>query len=94
MRDQYLAQVRNGYCKEGEWWNAKTMQSFENGRYCKTLEEAQMWIDKAVQKGIKTSQHGSTIGNPPFSIYNEPSEKDLIIETRIKKRQVTEWEEV
>ena len=93
MKEQFLAQIQNGYCKEGEWWNAKAMLSTE-GRYCKTKEEAQQWIDKAVKKGQQSAIKGTTIGTPPFSIYNKPDEKDLVIATRIRVRQVSEWEDV
>lgn len=93
MKKQYLAEIRNGYCKEGEWWNAKTMMSTE-GRYCKTKEEAQQWIDKAVKKGQHNAMYGSHLGTPPFSLYSEPNEKDLVVETRIRVRQVSEWKEV
>ena len=41
MKKQYLAQIRNGWCKENEWWNAKGLFITEDGsRYCKTKEEA------------------------------------------------------
>ena len=93
MKEQYLAQVQNGYSK-GEWWNAKTMLTTEGGRYCKTLEEAQSWIDKAVSKGIELATKKHVMGTPPFSIESEPDEKNLITNTRIRKRKVTEWEEV
>ena len=89
MKEQYLALIQNGYCKEGEWWNAKLMFAAE-GRYCKTKEEAQSWINKAIEKSTK--KH--IIGTPPFSIESNPTEKDKIIATRIKVRKVTEWEEV
>ena len=89
MKKQYLAQIRNGWCKENEWWNAKTMFTTD-GRYCKTKEEAEMWIQKAIDKSTKTH----IMGTPPFSIESRPSEKDKILETRIRVREVTEWEEV
>lgn len=92
MKEQYLAEIQNGY-SEGKWWNAKTMLSTE-GRYCKTLKEAKSWIDKAVERGIRTAEKGHTLGKPPFSIFTEGSEKDLVTATRIRKRKVTEWEEV
>ena len=94
MREQYLAQIQNGYCKEGEWWNAKTMLTTEGGRYCKTKEEAQQWIDKAIKKGQYNSTHKTHIGTPPFSIESEPNEKDLVVATRIRVRQVSEWEDI
>lgn len=99
MKEQYLAEIRNGYCKEGEWWNAKMMmltdkdiKDGKGGRYCKAKEEAQQWIDKAVKKGQQIAMNGHHLGTPPFSIYSEPSEKDLVIETRIRVRQVSQWE--
>lgn len=101
VKEQYLAEVQNGYCKEGEWWNAKMMtltdeemKSGVSSRYCKTKEEAQQYIDRAVRRGQKSAMYGSHLGTPPFSLYSEPNEKDLIINTRIRKRQVSEWEEV
>ena len=88
MRRQYLAQIQNGWCEKDEWWNAKTMFT-TNGRYCKTKEEAQGWIDKAIEKSTKKS----VMGTPPFSLEIEPKEKDKITATRIRVREVTEWEE-
>ena len=89
MKTQYLAQVQNGYCKKDEWWNAKMMCSTK-GRYCESLDEAQMWINKAIEQSTK--KH--VIGTPPFSIESMPTDKDIIINTRIRKRQVTNWEEI
>lgn len=101
MKEQYLAQIQNGYCKENEWWNAKMMmltdedmKNGNTGRYCKTLEEAKQWIDKAVRKGQRLATHKNVIGTPPLSIESAPNEKNLVINTRIKKRLVTEWEDV
>lgn len=94
MREQYLAQIQNGYCKEGEWRNAKKMLTTEGGIYCKTKEEAQQWIDKAVKKGQRSAMNGTHIGTPPFSLYSEPNEKDLVVATRIRVRQVSEWEDI
>lgn len=93
MKEQYLAEIQNGY-SDGKWWNAKTMQTTEGGRFCKTREEAKSWIDKAVQRGIQTAEKGHTLGTPPFSIYTKGSEKDLVTASRILRREVTEWEEV
>ena len=87
-KKQYLAQIQNGWCEEGDWWNAKMM--FSTGRYCKTKEEAQQWIDKAIEK----STQRSIIGTPPFSLESDPCEKDRITATRIRVREVTDWEEV
>ena len=93
MKEQFIAQIQNGYCAEGEWWNAKLMYSTE-GRYCKTKEEAQQWIDKAVKKGQELAMNKHVIGKPPFSIESGPDEKNLVTNTRIRKRMVTQWEEV
>ena len=93
MREQYLAQYQDGFCKDDEWWNAKAMQTL-NGRYCKSLQEAQEWIDKAVKNGQRLATHKHILGNPPFSIESEPNEQHLVKATRILKRMVTEWEEV
>ena len=49
-----------------------------------------MWIQKAIDKSTKAH----IMGTPPFSIESRPSDKDKILETRIRVRQVTEWEEV
>lgn len=92
MKEQYLAEIQNGYCKEGEWWNAKYMLSME-GRYCKTKEEAQEWINKAIENGQRLATKKHVMGTPPFSIEFQPNEKDLVKATRIRKRMVTEWEE-
>ena len=92
MKEQYLAEVRNGFCKENEWWNAKVMHSTE-GRYCKTKEEAEKWIQKAVEQGQRLSTEKHVLGTPPFSIESGPDEKNLIVDTRIRKRMVSQWEE-
>lgn len=101
VKEQYLAEVQDGYCEEGKWCNAKMMtltdEEMKSGvspRYCKSKEEAQQYIDRAIRKGQKRAMYGSHLGTPPFSLYSEPNEKDLITNTRIRKRQVSEWEEV
>ena len=93
-KEQYFAQVQNGFCEEGTWLNAKTMITLDKGRYCKTKEEAQEWIDKAIKNGQRLATKKHVLGTPPFSIESDPDEKHLITATRIRKRMVTEWEEV
>ena len=93
MREQYLAQYQNGFCKDDQWYNAKKVDDLFNSRYCKSLEEAQGWIDKAIKKGQRLATQKHVMGTPPFSIESEPDEMCLVTRTRILKRQVTEWEE-
>ena len=97
MRKQYLAEIQNGYCKENDWWNVAVMLSEppeEYHRYYKTLEDAQAGIKKAVEKGQELATKKHVMGTPPFSIESAPSEKNLVTATRIRVREVSEWETI
>ena len=97
MKEEYLAQFQcEAEVRNNRWLNAVWLGSGCNKRYADTLEEAQMYLDKMVQRGIQHSKHGDTqeIGNTGLGISVEPSNILLVVNTRIRKRQVTEWEEV
>jgi len=98
MKEQYLAQVQDGFCSTDQWYNAKkwsdTSNMFNGACYCETLDEAKECIEKCVRRGQKLATEKHVMGTPPFSIESDPDERHLIVNTRIRKRMVTEWEEV
>ena len=97
MKEQYLAQFQCEIdAKENRWLNAVWMGSNGEKRFADTLEEAQLYLDKMIQRGINHSKYGDTqeIGNSGLGISVEPSNILLVVNTRIRKRKVTEWEEV
>ena len=97
MKEQYLVQYQNKFLeRKGMWMNAVLMHSKENKRYASSLKEAQEYLDKAIKHGQRLATKGSTqeIGHTGLGISVEPNEEMLVTNTRIRKRQVTEWEEV
>lgn len=94
MKEQYLAQFQNGFCEKNVWLNAKTYLSYNESRFCKTKKEAEEWLNKVIKESQKLATKKHTLGKPPFSIESEPDEKHLVVNTRIRKRIVSEWEEV
>ena len=94
MKEQYLAQFQNGFCGKDNWLNAKLYLKYDENKFCKTKEEAQEWLDKVIKDGQKLATEKHVMGNPPFSIESQPDEKNLVTNTRIKRRYVSEWEEV
>lgn len=99
MKEQYLVQYQTKWdVEKGEdrWWNAVWLQSGCNKRYASTLKEAQEYLNKAIQNGEKNATKWTTqeIGHSGLGISFEPNEGMRVVNTRIRKRQVTEWEEV
>ena len=91
---QYLAQFKDGYAaKNGRWLNAKMCMGGDSN-YCESEEEAGRWLKKAIELGLKYSKKGSTIAVNGIGISTDPSNMHLVVGTRIRKRKVTEWEEV
>lgn len=80
MKEQYLAMYKHRLDPE-QWINAKlTMnESFENSRYCKNLDEAKMYINKA-------KEYYGELAKTDIEME--------VIETKIKVRKVTEWKTV
>ena len=95
MKEQYLVKAQ---CKFDEgtdnWFNVVYLLSNCEKRYASSLEEAKMWLDKAIQRGIDNQKHGHTNVVNGIGISTEPSNGLIIVKSQIKKRQVTEWEEV
>ena len=95
MKEQFLAQYQNGFSEnENCWYNAIWEQSGYKKRYATTASEAKLALEKAMKKGQELATKKHVLGTPPFSIESEPDEKHLVTRVRIRRRQVTEWEEV
>lgn len=97
MKEQYLVQYQTKWSEERDtWMNAVWMQSGCEKRYANTLEEAQRYLDKAIARGERDATRGSTqeIGHSGLGISFEPNEGLRVTKTRIRKRKVTEWEDV
>ena len=96
MKEQYLVQYQNKFMeKEGRWYNAVWLHSGCKKRYADTIEEAKMYLQKAIDDGIRkaTKTQCQHIANG-IGISTEPDEDMLVTKTMIRKRYVTEWEEV
>lgn len=95
MKEQFQALCQFKY-DEGtdKWCNVVYLLSNCEKRFADTLEEAQMWIDKAIQRGIDRSKHSQTQSIKGIGITTEANDGLLVVKTKIKKRKVTEWEEV
>lgn len=97
MRKQYLAQYQLKFQSErGEWGNAMVMNG-SGKRYASTLEEARQSLKKVINefnKGARTEQQ--VIGGLGVSIVidEETAESTQVVKTRIRVREVSEWQEV
>ena len=99
MKEQYLAQYQikwDAEKKEDRWLNAVWLLSGCEKRYADTLEEAQEYLNKAIQNGERNATKCRTqeIGRSGIGISLDPNEGLRVVKTRIRKRQVTEWEEI
>ena len=95
-KKEYLAQYQHAY-RPGEWNRAVPRNSPIGKRYCSTLEEAQQALDEALAyfngKPKTITQQIGAIGIS--SHMDSKSARDLaIVKTRIRVREVTEWEDV
>lgn len=97
MKKQYFAQVQFKYQEEkGEWANAM-ITSGKRNRFASSLREAKEAIAKCLNDFNKGSRvELSKIGGLGIStvIDEETAERLQIIKTRIRVREVTEWEDV
>lgn len=97
MKEQYLVQFQDKWNEEkNRWANAVLMLTGGDKRYASTLEEAQSYLDRVIKERQKMATKGYTqeIGKSGLGVTFEGNEGMLVVNTRIRKRQVTEWEEV
>lgn len=96
-RKQYYPQVMYKKHRAGEWSNIMYMDVNGNKKYASSLKEAEQAI-KNTQKLFEDERNGKrkTQKCGVITISSEPIKDDTfeIIATRIRVREVTEWEEV
>lgn len=95
-KKQYLPQVMFKKYRAGEWCNSLP-NSINNKRFADSLEEAREAIEyerkywDEESKGVHRKQKSGMI-----SVEIEPTKDDTfeIVATRIRVREITEWEDV
>ena len=97
MKEQYLAQVQFQWQTEDgkdEWWNARFVEgTMKQGRYFDNLESAQRCIRNVIKsnKQMSVVQHSGLIS---VELTDRDIKRTSIVNTRIRKRLVSEWEEI
>lgn len=94
MRKQYHPQVMYKKHREGQWSNIMLYDVNGNKKFASTLEEAQQAIEntRKMWERDRNRVHRSTCGM--IGIEVEPIKDDTfdIVASRIRVREVTEWE--
>lgn len=98
MKEEYEVIYQRGYeVREGKWLNAGLLYS--NKRVFKTLDEAIACKNKVIESHNKN--HNSTYSVNGIGITMEWDENDTslkndlkLVNIKIRKRQVSKWEEV
>ena len=96
MKEQYLVMYQNKFMeKEERWINAVWLHSGCKKRYAETIEEAEMYLQMAIDDGVRkaTKIQYQHVANG-IGITTEQNEDMLVTNTKIRKRYVTEWEDV
>lgn len=91
MKEQYLAQMRIKNLWNEEWLNASSMEGGK--RYLATKEEAEEAIKKIKAKYDGTEKT-EVVKVGVMGVSSKIGADKKVIETRIRRRYVSEWEEV
>ena len=95
-RKQYLPQVKHKKYDAGKWKNVMGYDVNGGKRYADTLEEAQQAIERARKLWEDASKKGQrhVVGSIGISVEPPRDDRFYIVESRIRVREVTEWEDV
>lgn len=95
MKDQYLAEIQFKDFRSGKWINASLLLG--DKRFLSSREEAGKAIKRVLlefNKGSRVETHKEGCISVGVVVDSETADNFTVVKTRVRHRQVTEWEEV